>query len=617
MPPWPNKKESYEMDAVIGHGATCVVQKAFCKEKNQHVAIKRIDLEKCGSSLDEILKEIQFMSSCFHDNVCRYFTSFVVKDELWVVMALMEGGSLLDILKHQLSKGVKGGVLTEEIIATVLKDVLQGMEYLHNAGQLHRDLKAGNILIGTDGTVKIADFGVSSFLIKPGERPESKKKPRKTFVGTPCWMSPEVMDQNLGYDAKADIWSFGITALEMATGTAPYAKFPPMKVLMLTMENPPPMLETCGELNNEDYSKYSKSFRKMVEKCLQKEPEKRPTASELIKNPFFKKAKDKAYLKENLVSIMPDLKSRAKKVRKVRGASGRLYKTEEGEWVWSDEDAPEDESGKLNVPPSVAKTGITSPIEEEKNISVPVSTEPTQSQPATTKPPVSNLPVDLPVQPVVQVGGAGHTIPIEQLQAQLQMVTVQLQQTMQQIMIVTQSQQQLLQLQQQGQTSPEMQLQSMQLLQQAQALSQTQQALLSEQQRLTTALQQARLQGSMQNMSLQQPVATSTHVVPASQPLQYTKLILRIRDAKGQLKDIKFDFNPSQDTADAIANDLLSAGLLDARNIIVVAANITKILENRSLERVTFPLTLPDLPPESIDEKKLIGFAQISRTTKA
>jgi serine/threonine-protein kinase OSR1/STK39 len=184
-------------------------------------------------------------------------------------------------------------------------------------------------------------------------------------------------------------------------------------------------------------------------------------------------------------------------------------------------------------------------------------------------------------------------------------------------MIVTQSQQQLLQLQQQGQTSPEMQLQSMQLLQQAQALSQTQQALLSEQQRLTTALQQARLQGSMQNMSLQQPVATSTHVVPASQPLQYTKLILRIRDAKGQLKDIKFDFNPSQDTADAIANDLLSAGLLDARNIIVVAANITKILENRSLERVTFPLTLPDLPPESIDEKKLIGFAQISRTTKA
>ncbi|MFH4975767.1 hypothetical protein AB6A40_002476 [Gnathostoma spinigerum] len=480
--PWPNKKEDYELQDSIGVGATATVYKALCKPRNEYCAIKCINLEKCQTSVDELSHEIQAMSLCAHPNVVNYYTSFVVGEELWVVMRLLNCGSMLDILKRKIKtigkEAASSGVLDEVTIATVLKEVLRGLEYFHSSGQIHRDIKAGNILIADDGTIQIADFGVSGWLAASGGD-LSRQKVRHTFVGTPCWMAPEVMEQVSGYDFKADIWSFGILAIELATGTAPYHRFPPMKVLMLTLQNEPPNLDTNAE-RKDQYKAYGKSFRHVIKDCLQKDPTKRPTAAELLKYSFFKKAKDKKYLVhyliENLGETPPPSHHQAapKKV-----ASGRLKKSKEGNWEFE----PEEEVTE-------------SDSESDDGGAAPASS-----------------------------GAAGEG----------------------------------------------------------------------------SAVAAGGIRGAGE---------------PAGAAGETLNLVLRVRNTSRELNDIKFDYTPSVDTVDGIAHELVTAELIDGHDLVVVAANLQKLIDLAAAKSdrrsVTFALNSGVAANEVPDERTLFGFAQIS-----
>ncbi|XVF78950.1 hypothetical protein PTKIN_Ptkin14bG0179600 [Pterospermum kingtungense] len=316
--------KDYMLLQEIGNGASATVYRGLYLPSNNVVAIKCLDLDRCNNTnLDDIRREARTMSLVDHPNLVRAYCSFVVENNLWVVMPYMSQGSCLHAMKKAYPHGFE-----EPIIRSILKETLKGLDYLHKQGHIHRDVKAGNILLDDQGTVKLADFGVSACMFDSGDR----QRCRNTFTGTPCWMAPEVLESGKGYNSKADIWSFGITALELAHGHPPLSKYPPMKVLLMTLQNNPPRLDYDGD------SKFSKSFKDMVAMCLVKDQTKRPSAEKLLKHSFFKHAKPpQVSLKKLLADLQrPILLNPVKTLQ--HKVSQRERQTEVSAWNFDVED---------------------------------------------------------------------------------------------------------------------------------------------------------------------------------------------------------------------------------------------------------------------------------------
>ncbi|XP_053253635.1 serine/threonine-protein kinase PAK 4 isoform X5 [Podarcis raffonei] len=249
----------------IGEGSTGIVCIATIKSSGKLVAVKKMDLRK-QQRRELLFNEVVIMRDYQHENVVEMYNSYLVGDELWVVMEFLEGGALTDIVTHTR--------MNEEQIAAVCLSVLKALSVLHAQGVIHRDIKSDSILLTHDGRVKLSDFGFCAQVNKEVPR-------RKSLVGTPYWMAPELISR-LPYGPEVDIWSLGVMVIEMVDGEPPYFNEPPLKAMKMIRDNLPPKLKNVH--------KVSPSLKGFLDRLLVRDPAQRATANELLKHPFLGKA---------------------------------------------------------------------------------------------------------------------------------------------------------------------------------------------------------------------------------------------------------------------------------------------------------------------------------------